>query len=85
MVLVFLVVSCPCALVISIPLTFFSGIGTASKNYILVKGSAYLEKFNQANIFVFDKTGTLTKGNFEISKIEPEEKKTRNIILCSDS
>lgn len=71
----FLVVSCPCALVISIPLTFFSGIGTASKNHILVKGSAYLEKFNQANIFVFDKTGTLTKGNFEISKIEPEEKK----------
>lgn len=67
----FLVVSCPCALVISIPLSFFAGIGAASRYGILVKGSNYLEKFNQANIFVFDKTGTLTKGNFAVAKIAP--------------
>lgn len=75
----FLVVSCPCALVISIPLSFFAGIGAASRYGILVKGSNYLEKFNKANIFVFDKTGTLTKGNFAVSKITPEE--NRNEIL----
>ncbi len=69
----FLVVSCPCALVISIPLSFFAGIGAASRYGILVKGSNYLEKFNQANTFVFDKTGTLTKGNFAVSRISPEE------------
>ena len=67
----FLVVSCPCALVISIPLSFFAGIGAASRYGILVKGSNYLEKFNQANIFVFDKTGTLTKGNFAVARIAP--------------
>ena len=71
----FLVVSCPCALVISIPLSFFSGIGAASKNGILIKGSNYLEQFNKVNAFVFDKTGTLTKGNFKVTKIYPEEKK----------
>lgn len=65
----FLVVSCPCALVISIPLSFFAGIGAASRYGILVKGSNYLEKFNKANMFVFDKTGTLTKGNFAVTKI----------------
>ena len=65
----FLVVSCPCALVISIPLSFFAGIGQASKYGILIKGSNYLEKFNKANIFVFDKTGTLTKGNFVIAGV----------------
>ena len=65
----FLVVSCPCALVISVPLTFFSGIGACSKNQILVKGSSYLEKFNEVNTIVFDKTGTITKGNFVVSKI----------------
>ncbi len=65
----FLVVSCPCALVISIPLSFFAGIGAASRYGILVKGSNYLEKFNKANTFVFDKTGTLTKGNFAVTKI----------------
>ena len=65
----FLVVSCPCALVISIPLSFFAGIGAGSRYGILIKGSNYLEKFNKANIFVFDKTGTLTKGNFAITKI----------------
>lgn len=70
----FLVVSCPCALVISIPLSFFAGIGGASRNGILIKGSSYLEKFNNANIFVFDKTGTLTKGNFAITKIYPQDK-----------
>lgn len=71
----FLVVACPCALVISVPLSFFAGIGCASKYGILIKGSSYLEKLNKANIFVFDKTGTLTKGNFAISKIYPEDKK----------
>lgn len=68
----FLVVSCPCALVISIPLSFFAGLGAASKSGILIKGSNYLEKFNKANTFVFDKTGTLTKGNFVVTKISPE-------------
>lgn len=67
--LVFLVISCPCALVISIPLGFFSGIGCASKNGILIKGSNYLEALNEAKTVVFDKTGTLTKGVFKVSKI----------------
>lgn len=71
----FLVVSCPCALVISIPLSFFAGLGAASKAGILIKGSNYLEKFNKVNTFIFDKTGTLTKGNFAVTKIVPEEKK----------
>ncbi len=71
----FLVVSCPCALVISIPLSFFSGIGAASKKGILIKGSNYLEQFNKVDTFVFDKTGTLTKGNFKVTKIYPEDKK----------
>ncbi len=67
----FLVVSCPCALVISIPLSFFAGIGAASRYGILVKGSNYLEKLNKANIFVFDKTGTLTRGSFAVAKVSP--------------
>ena len=67
----FLVVSCPCALVISVPLSFFAGIGAASRRGILVKGSNYLEKFDRANIFVFDKTGTLTKGNFAVASVMP--------------
>ena len=79
----FLVVSCPCALVISIPLSFFSGIGAASKNGILIKGSNYLEQFNKVNTFVFDKTGTLTKGNFKVTKIYPEESKDEIIRLAS--
>jgi Cd2+/Zn2+-exporting ATPase len=68
----FLVVSCPCALVISIPLTFFSGIGGASKKGILVKGSNYFEALANAEIMVFDKTGTLTKGVFEVQEINPK-------------
>lgn len=67
--LVFLVVSCPCALVISIPLGFFSGIGTASKNGLLIKGSNYLESLSKVETVVFDKTGTLTKGVFKVTKI----------------
>ena len=70
--LTFLVVSCPCALVISIPLGFFGGIGGASKRGILVKGSNYLEALSDAEIVVFDKTGTLTQGVFEVQKIEAE-------------
>ena len=70
--LIFLVVSCPCALVISIPLSFFGGIGGASKQGILVKGSNYLEALAQAGIVVFDKTGTLTQGNFTVTQIEPK-------------
>ncbi len=69
--LVFLVVSCPCALVISIPLGFFGGIGAASKAGILIKGSNYLEALNNAEIVVFDKTGTLTKGVFNVTEIQP--------------
>ncbi len=65
----FLVVSCPCALVISVPLSFFSGLGGASRNGVLIKGSIHLERFDKANIFVFDKTGTLTKGNFKVTEI----------------
>ena len=70
--LVFLVVSCPCALVVSIPLSFFGGIGAASRNGILIKGSNYLEALNSADTFVFDKTGTLTKGVFSVIKIANE-------------
>ena len=67
--LIFLVVSCPCALVVSIPLGFFGGIGGASKNGILIKGSNYLEALNNVDTVVFDKTGTLTKGIFKVTKI----------------
>lgn len=67
--MVFLVISCPCALVISIPLTFFGGIGTASKHGVLVKGSNYLEALNNVSTVVFDKTGTLTKGVFIVTDI----------------
>ncbi|KRK80807.1 heavy metal-transporting ATPase [Companilactobacillus nodensis DSM 19682 = JCM 14932 = NBRC 107160] len=69
--LVFLVISCPCALVISVPLSFFGGIGAASKQGVLVKGSSYLEALNSVDTVAFDKTGTLTKGQFEVVKIEP--------------
>lgn len=69
----FLVVSCPCALVVSIPLGFFGGIGGASKNGILVKGGNYLEALNDVEIVVFDKTGTLTKGIFKVTEIKPQD------------
>ena len=70
--LTFLVISCPCALVISVPLSFFGGIGGASKAGVLVKGSNYLELLAQTEIVVFDKTGTLTKGNFAVSELHPQ-------------
>lgn len=70
--LTFLVISCPCALVISIPLGFFGGIGGASKCGILIKGSNYLEALSKPDSVVFDKTGTLTKGSFEVTKISPQ-------------
>ena len=76
--LTFLVISCPCALVISIPLSFFAGIGGASKEGVLIKGSNYMETLSQAKYVVFDKTGTLTQGVFEVSGVhhnEMEEKK----------
>lgn len=72
--LVFLVTSCPCALVLSIPLGYFAGIGKAGKEGILVKGSTYLDIITKANTIVLDKTGTITKGNFEVTKVVLEEK-----------
>lgn len=79
--LTFLVVSCPCALVISIPLSFFGGIGGASKSGILVKGSNYLEALNNVDTVVFDKTGTLTKGNFKVTQINAAEGWSREALL----
>lgn len=79
--LTFLVISCPCALVISIPLSFFGGIGCASKNGILVKGSNYLETLSDVKYFVFDKTGTLTKGVFEVTDVVPAEGFDRDSLL----
>ncbi len=79
--LIFLVISCPCALVVSIPLGFFGGIGGASKNGILVKGGNYLEALNHVEIVVFDKTGTLTKGIFQVTKIIPREGVTTETLL----
>ncbi|WP_432339196.1 heavy metal translocating P-type ATPase [Bacillus tequilensis] len=79
--LIFLVISCPCALVVSIPLGFFGGIGAASKAGVLVKGSNYLEALNQVKYAVFDKTGTLTKGSFEVTEIKPAEGFTKDRLL----
>lgn len=79
--LVFLVISCPCALVVSIPLGFFGGIGAASKMGILVKGSNYLEALNNVKYVVFDKTGTLTKGVFEVTTICPSGKISKEDLL----
>ena len=71
--LIFLVISCPCALVVSVPLSFFAGIGGASKNGVLIKGANYLEALANVNTIVFDKTGTLTKGNCKVVAIHPEK------------
>ena len=71
--LTFLIVSCPCALVISIPLSFFAGLGAASKKGVLVKGSNYMETLSNTRTVVFDKTGTLTKGSFTVTAVHPEE------------
>lgn len=76
----FLVVSCPCALVISIPLSFFGGLGGASRAGILIKGSNYLEALSKAEIVVMDKTGTLTKGNFAVSRIVPENGEAETLL-----
>lgn len=78
--LTFLVISCPCALVISIPLSFFAGIGGASKEGILVKGSNYLETLSQTGIVVFDKTGTMTRGVFEVSGIHHNQLEEERIL-----
>ncbi|MBW4827177.1 MAG: cadmium-translocating P-type ATPase [Clostridiaceae bacterium] len=79
--LIFLVISCPCALVISIPLGFFGGIGGASKTGILIKGGNYLEALNQVDTIVMDKTGTLTKGVFKVAEIEAVEDFTEDEVL----
>ena len=78
--LTFLVISCPCALVISVPLSFFAGIGGASKEGILIKGSNYLETLSQTKFVVFDKTGTLTKGVFEVSAVHHSEMAEEKLI-----
>ena len=78
--LTFLVISCPCALVISIPLSFFGGIGGASKCGILIKGSNYLEALAQVTTVVFDKTGTLTQGSFEVTAIHPEHATEQELL-----
>lgn len=79
--LVFLVVSCPCALVLSVPLSFFTGIGLASKNGILIKGTNYLEALSNVDAVVFDKTGTLTQGVFKVTEVNPSVNFTRELLL----
>lgn len=79
--LIFLVISCPCALVLSVPLGFFSGIGEASKRGILVKGSNYLSALKDVDTVIFDKTGTLTKGIFEVTEIKASEGIQENVLL----
>jgi len=78
--LTFLIISCPCALVISIPLSFFAGIGGASKEGILVKGSNFMEVLSKTDKVVFDKTGTLTKGSFDVTAIHPEEMSAEELL-----
>ena len=80
--LTFLVVSCPCALVISVPLGFFGGIGGAGSSGVLIKGANYIEQLAKANVFVFDKTGTLTKGEFSVVSVEPASKRNE-ILKCA--
>lgn len=80
----FLVISCPCALVISIPLSFFGGLGGASKAGILVKGSTYLEQLAKTEVVVMDKTGTLTKGNFSVKSIVPAENKNMDAVVSGE-
>lgn len=79
--LIFLVISCPCALVVSIPLGFFGGIGGASKNGILIKGSNFLEALNDVHTVIFDKTGTLTKGVFKVTRINPTGNLSKEVLL----
>lgn len=79
--LIFLVISCPCALVVSVPLTFFAGIGGAAKRNILFKGSTYFEALSKVRTIVFDKTGTLTRGTFSISSIDPAAGMERDALL----
>lgn len=79
--LIFLVVSCPCALVISVPLSFFAGIGGASRNGILIKGSNYLEALSKADTVAFDKTGTLTSGSFKVVAVHPAKGVPEDLIL----
>lgn len=79
--LIFLVISCPCALVVSVPLTFFAGIGGAAKRNILFKGSTYFEALSKVRTIVFDKTGTLTRGTFSISSIDPAPGMERDALL----
>ncbi len=81
--LTFLVVSCPCALVISVPLSFFGGIGGASKRGILVKGGGALERLAKANVFVFDKTGTITKGSFSVVEVAPADRAKEILIAAA--
>ena len=78
--LIMLVISCPCALVISVPLSFFGGIGGASKKGILIKGSTCIESLSKAEIAVFDKTGTLTKGNFKVTEIYSEKYSEKELL-----
>ncbi len=83
--LTFLVVSCPCALVISVPLSFFAGIGASAKYNILIKGSSYLEILSKTKTIVFDKTGTLTKGNFKVTKVEAFDISKKDLLYYACS